>query len=235
MSSPPHHDVHAMSPMTPRWHSCHLWHRHGINDTIMATMTPHCPGAGKGRFWCKTMAQYGTVCNICPHHLTITYMLCHPWHHDGTHVTYDTGMESMTPSWQQWHHTVLELGKDDSGVKQWHNMAQYVIFVLPTSPWRTCYVTHDTTMALMSHMTQTWNQWHTVLELGKGDFGVKQWHNMAQYVIYVLPTSPWRICYVTHDTTMTLMSPMAQTWNQWHHHGNNDTTLSWSWERTILV
>ena len=100
MSSPPHHDVHAMSPMTPRWHPCHLWHRHGVNDTIMATMTPHCPGAGKGRFWCKTMAQYGTVCNICHPHLTMTYMLCHPWHHDGTHVTYDTYMESMTLSWQ---------------------------------------------------------------------------------------------------------------------------------------
>ena len=179
MSSPPHHDVHAMPPMTPRWHLCHLWHRHGINDTIMATMTPHCPGARKGRFWCKTMAQYCTVCNICPPHLTITYMLCHPWHHDGTYVTYDTDMESMTPSWQQWHHTVLELGKDDCGVKQWHNMAQYVIYVLPTSPWRTCYVTHDTTMAHMS--------------------------------------------------------PVTQTWNQWHHHGNNDTTLSWSWERTILM
>ena len=179
MSSPPHHDVHAMSPMTPRWHPCHLWHRHGINDTIMATMTPHCPGAGKGRFWCKTMAQYGTVCNICHPHLTMTYMLCHPWHHDGTHVTYDTDMESMTPSWQQWHHTVLELGKDDSGVKQWHNMAQYVIYVIPTSPWRTYYVTHDTTMAPMS--------------------------------------------------------PMTPSWNQWHHHGTNDTTLSWSWERTILV
>ena len=171
MSSPPRHNVHAMSPMTPRWHSCHIWHRHWINDTIMATMTPHCPGAGKGRFWCKTMAQYGTVCNLCPRHLT----------------------------------------------------------------WRICYVTHDTTMTLMSPMTLTCNQWHTVQELEKGDFGVKQWHNMAQYVIYVLATSPWRICYVTHDTTMALMSPMAQTWNQWHHHGNNDTTLSWSWERTILV
>ena len=335
MSSPPHHDVHAMSPMTPRWHSCHLWHRHGINDTIMATMTPRCPGAGKGRFCCKTMAQYGTVCNICPPHLTMTYMLCHPmtprwhschlchrhwindtlswlrkgyfgvkqwhnmaqyviwhstwftcyvthdstmalmsrahsvesmtqwerailaqygtlcnicpphltmtymlchpWHHDGTHVTYVTDMESMTPSWQQWHHAVLELGNGDSVVKQWHNMAQYVIYVLPTSPWRICYVTHDTTMALMSPMSQTLNQWHTVLELGKGYFGLRQWHNMAQYVIYVLPTSPWRICYVTHDTTMALMSPMSQTWNQWHHHGNNDTTLSWSWERAILL
>ena len=180
MSSPPHHDVHAMSPMTPRWHPCHLWHRHGINDIIMATMTPHCPGAGKGRFWCKTMAHYGTVCNICPSHLTMTYMLCHPWHHDGTHVTYGTNMESMTPSWQQWHHAVLEPGK--------------------------------------------------------GDSVVRQWHNMAQYVIYVLPISPWRICYVTHDTTMAPMSPMTQTWNQWHHHGNNnDTPLSWSWERTILV
>ena len=416
-------------------------------------MTPHCPGAGKGRFWCKTMAQYGTVCNICHPHLTMTYMLCHPWHHDGTHVTYDTDMESMTLAWQQWHHTVLELGKDDSGVKQWHNMAQYVIYVIPTSPWRTCYVTHDTTMAPMSPMTQTWNQWHhhgnngtsmspmtpachlwhkqvtydtnmapmtptwhlwhrhvtyntnmspmtpqhgtydtnitlmartchlwnqhvtydtnmslmtpachlwhqhvtydtnmalmtpiwhlwhqhgtydasmspmapacnlwnhdnthvtydtdmatmthcpgagkgrfwcktmaqygtvcnichphfimtymvchswhydgiyviydtdmesttlswqqwhhTVLELGKGDFGVtinvKQWHNMAQYVIHVTPTSPWRTWYVTHDTTTAPMSPMTQTWNQWHYHGNNDTTLSWSRERTILV
>ena len=226
-------------------------------------------------------------------------MLCHPWHHDGTHVTYDTDMESMTPSWQQWHHTVLELGKDDSGGKQWHNMAQYVIYVLPTSPWRICYVTHDTTMALMSPMSQSlnqsthcpgagkgrfwwkimaqygtvcnichphltmtyilchpwhhdgthvtydtdmesmtpsWQQWHhTVLELGKDDSGVKQWHNMAQYVIYVLPTSPWRTCYVTHDTTMAPMSLMTQTWNQWHYHGNNDTTLSWSWEGTILV
>ena len=179
MSSPPHHDVFAMSPMTPRWHSCHPWHRHGINDTIIATMTPCCSGAGKGRFCCKTMAHYGTVCNICPPHLTKTYMLCHQWHHDGTHVTYDTDMESMTPSLQQWHHTVLELGNDDSGVKQWHNMAQYLIYVLPTSPWRTCYVTHDTMMAPMS--------------------------------------------------------PMTQTWNQWHHHGNNDTTLSWSWERTIMV
>ena len=280
------------------------------------------------------MAQYGTVCSICLPHLTMTYMLCHPWHHDGTHVTYDTDMESMTPSWQQWHHTVLSWWKDNSGVKQWHNMAQYVVYVIPTSPWRTCYVTHDTTMApmspmtqtwnqchqhgnndtrtsmshmtptcklwhqhdtydtyiwhlghqhntygtnmspmapacnlwhqhvtygtnmalmtpachlwhqhityettmtLMSPMTQTWHQWHTVLELGKGDFGGKQWHNMAQYVIYVIPNSPWRTCYVTHDTTMAPMSPMTQTWNQWHYHGNNDTTLSWSWERTILV
>ena len=142
-----------------------------------------------------------------------------------SHVTYDRDMESMTPSWQQWHHTVLELGKDDSGVKQWHNMAQYVIYVLSTSPLRICYVTHDTTMSLMSPMTETWNQWHhhsnndttAVLELGKGDSGVKQWHNMAQYVIYVLSTSPLRICYVTHDTSMAPMSPMAQTWNQWHH------------------
>ena len=216
-------------------------------------MTPRCPGAGKGRFWCKTMAQYGTLCNICPPHLTMTYILCHPWHHDGTHVTYDTDIESMTPSWQQWHHnvlelgkddsggkqwhnmaqyviyvtydtdmesmtlswqqwhhTVVELGKDDSGVKQWHNMAQYVIYVIPTSTWLMCYVTHDTTMTLMSPMSQTLNQWHTVLELGKGDFGVKQCHNMAQYVIYVLPISPWRICYVTHDTTMALMSPMSE-------------------------
>ena len=245
--------------MTP---TCHLWHQHGTYDTSMSPMAPaynlwnhddthvtydtdmasmtHCPGAGKGRFWCKTMAQYGTVCNICHPHLTMTYMLCHPWHHDGTHVTYDTDMESMTLSWQQWHHTVLELGKDntcDLGDKQWHNMAQYVIYVIPTSPWRTCYVTHDTTMAPMSPMTQTWNQWHyhgnndttcTVLELGKDDSGVKQWHNMAQYVIYVIPTSPWRTCYVTHDTTMAPMSPMTQTWNQWHHHGNNDTTLSWA-------
>ena len=296
-------------------------------------MTPHCPGAGKGRFWCKTMAQYGTVCNICHPHLTMTYMLCHPWHHDGTHVTYDTDMESMTLSWQQWHHTVLELGKDYSGVKQWHNMAQYVIYVIPphhdvhamspmTPRWHPCHlwhrhginvtsmatmtpapachiwhqhvtydtnmtpmtptwhlghqhntygtnmspmapacnlwhqhvtygtnmalmtpachlwhqhITYETTMTLMSPMTQTWHQWHTVLELGKGDFGGKQWHNMAQYVIYVFPTSPWRTCYVTHDTPMAPMSPMTQTWNQWHHHGNNDTTLSSSWERTILV
>ena len=287
---------------------CHPWHHddtHVTYDTDMESMT-HCPGAGKGQFWCKTMAQYGTVCNICPHHLTITYMLCHPWHHDGTHVTYGTDMESMTPSWQQWHHAVLALGKDDSVVTQWHTMAQYVICVLPTSPWRTCYVTNDTTMALMSLMTQTWNQWHNhgnndttlswswerrfwcitiaqygtvcnicpphltitymlchpwhhdgthvtygtdmesmtpswqqwhhaVLALGKDDSVVKQWHTMAQYVIYVLPTSPWRTCYVTNDTTMALMSLMTQTWNQWHHHGNNDTTLSWSWERTILV
>ena len=262
-------------------------------------MTPHCPGAGKWRFCCKTMAQYGTVCNICPPHLTMTYMLCHPWHHGGTHVTYVTDMESMTPSWQQCNHAVLELGKGDSVVKQWHNMAQYVIYVLPTSPWRICYVTHDTTMALMAPMSQSlnqsthcpgagkgrfwwktmaqygtvcnichphltmtyilchpwhhdgthvtydtdmesmtpsWQQWHhTVLELGKDDSGVKQWHNMAQYVIYVLPTSPWRACYVTHDTTMAPMSPMTQTWNQWHHHGNNDTTLSWSWEMAILL
>ena len=167
MSFPPHHDVHAMSHMTPRWHSCHLWHRHGINDTIMATMTPRCPGAGKGRFCCKTMAQYGTVCNICPLHLNMIYVLCHPWHHDDTHVTYVTVIESMT------------------------------------------------------HCPGA----------GKG----RSWHNMAQYVIYVLPTSPWRICYVTHDTAMTLMSPMSQTWHQWHHHGNNDTTLSWSWERAILL
>ena len=167
--------------LTMTYMLCHQWHHDGTHvtyDTDIESMT-HCPGAGKGRFWCKTMAQYGTVCNICPPHLTMTYMLCHPWHHDGTHVTFDTDMESMTPSWQQWHPTVLELGKDDSGVKQWHNMAQYVIYVLPTSPWRTCYVTHDTTMALMS--------------------------------------------------------PMAQTWHQWHHHGNNDTTLSWSWERAILL
>ena len=113
---------------------CHPWHHDGTHvtyDTDIESMT-HCPGAGKGRFWCKTMAQYGTVCNICPPHLTMTYMLCHPWHHDGTYVTYDSDMESMTPSWQRWHHTVLELGKDDSGVKQWHNMAQYVIYVLAT-------------------------------------------------------------------------------------------------------
>ena len=124
MSSPAHHDVHAMSPMTPRWHPCHLWHRHWINDTMSWS-------------WERAMlAQYGTVCNICPPHLTMTYMLCHPWHHDGTHVTYVTDMEWMIPSWQQWHHAVLELGKGDSVVKQWHNMAQYVIYVLPTSPWR---------------------------------------------------------------------------------------------------
>ena len=79
----------------------------------------------------------------------MTNKLCHPWHHDGTHVTYGTNMESMTPSWQRWHRTVLELGKDDSGVRQWHNMAQYVIYVLSTSPLCICYVTHDTTMALM--------------------------------------------------------------------------------------
>ena len=131
----PHHLTMTYMLCHP-WHHdgtpCHLWHRHGINDTIMATMTQCCSGAGKGRFCCKTMAHYGTVCNICPPHLTMTYMLCHQWHHDGTHVTYDTDMESMTPSWQQWHHTVLELGKDDSGVKQWHNMAQYVIYVLAT-------------------------------------------------------------------------------------------------------
>ena len=171
MSSPPHHDVYAMSPMTPRWHSCHLCHRHGINDTIMATMTPRCPGAGKGRFCCKTMAQYGTVCNICPPHLTMTYY----------------AMSPMTPR------------------------------------WHSCHLCH-----------RHWIN-DTVLELGKGYFGVKQWHNMAQYVIYVLPTSQWRICYVTHDTTMALMSPMSQTWNQWHYHGNNDTTLFWSWERAILL
>ena len=165
--------------MTPRWHSCHLSHRYGINDTIMATMISYCLRAGKGRFWSKTMAQYGTVCNLCPRHLNMIDVLCHLWHHDGTHVTYHTDMESMILLWQQWYHIVLELGK--------------------------------------------------------GDSGVKQWHNMAQYVIYGLATSPLRICYVTHDTTMALMSPMTQTWNQWHHHGNNDTTLSWSWERTILV
>ena len=169
---------------------CHQWHHDGTHvtyDTDMESMTPSWQQwhhavleLGNGRFCCKTMAQYGTVCNICPSHLTMTYMLCHPWHHDGTHVTYGTDMESMTPSWQQWHHAVLELGK--------------------------------------------------------GDSVVRQWHNMAQYVIYVLPTSPWRICYVTHDTTMALMSPMSQTWNQWHHHGNNnDTPLSWSWERAILL
>ena len=223
--------------LTMTYMLCHPWHHddtHVTYVTDIESMT-HCPGVGKGLLWCRTMAQYGTVCNICPPHLTMTYMLCHPWHHDGTHVTYVTDMESMTPSWQQWHHAVLELGKGDSVVKQWHTMAQYVIYVLPTSPWRTCYVTNDTTMAPMSHMTQTLNQWHTVLELGKGDFDVKQWHNTAQYVIYVLPTSPWRICYVTHDTTMALMSPMSQTWNQWHHHGNNDTTLSWSWEMAILL
>ena len=112
--------------MTPTWH---LWHHHVTYDTSMSPMAPacnlrnhddthvtydtdmasmtHCPGAGKRRFWWKTMAQYGTVCSICHPHLTMTYMLCHPWHHDGTHVTYDTDMESMTPSWQQWHHTVL--------------------------------------------------------------------------------------------------------------------------------
>ena len=219
-------------------------------------MTPRCSGAGKGRFCCKTMAQYGTVCNICPPQLTMTYMLCHQWHHDGTHVTYDTDIESMTHC--PWHHFGVKHGTI------WHS----VIYVLPTSPWRMCYVTHDTTMALMSPMSQiwtmtpSWQQWHhALLELGKGDFvvrqwhtmaqyviyvlptspwrmlchqwhhrchpwhhcpgagdsGVKQWHNMAQYVIYVLPTSPWRICYVTHDTTMALMSPMTQTWNQWHH------------------
>ena len=305
MSSPPHHDVHAMSPMTPRWHPCHLWHRHGINDTIMATMTPHCPElgkdnsgvkqwhnmaqyviyviptspwrtcyvthdttmapmspmtqtwnqwhhhgnndttlswAGKGQFWCKTMAQYGTVCNICHPHLTMTYMLCHPWHHDGTHVTYDTDMESMTLSWQQWHHTVLELGKDDSGVKQWHNMAQYVIYVIPTSPWRTCYVTHDTTMAPMSPMTQTWNQWHhhgnndtTLSWAGKGQFWCK---TMAQYgtvcsICHPHLTMTYMLCHpwhhdgthVTYDTDMESMTP---SWQQWHH-----TVLSW--ERTILV
>ena len=155
MSSPPHHDVYAMSPMTSRWHSCHLCHRHGINDTIMATMAPRCPGAGKGRFCCKTMAHYGTVCNKCPPHLTMTYMLCHQWHHDGTHITYDTDIESMTHCpgagkgrfWckamaqygtvcnicpphltmtymlcHPWHHDVLELGKGDSVVKQWHSM-----------------------------------------------------------------------------------------------------------------
>ena len=169
------------SPPNMTYMLCHPWHHddtHVTYDTDMESMT-HCPGAGKGRFWCKTMAQYGTVCNICPRHLTMTYMLCHPWHHDGTHVTYGTDMESMTPSWQQWHHAVLALGKDYSVLKQWHTMAQYVIYVLTTSPWRTCYVTNDNTMALMSLMTQTWNQWH--------------------------------------------------------HHGNSDTTLSWSWERTILV
>ena len=223
--------------LTMTYMLCHPWHHddtHVTYVTDIESMT-HCPGAGKGRFLCKTTAQYGTVCNICPPHLTMTYMLCHPWHHDGTHVTYVTDMESMTPSWQQWHHAVLEQGKGDSVVKQWHTMAQYVIYVLPSSPWRTWYVTNDTTMAPMSPMTQTLNQWHTVLELGMGDFDVKQWHNMAQYVIYVLPTSPWRICYVTHDTTMALMSPMSQTSNQWHHHGNNDTTLSWSRERAILL
>ena len=227
------------------------------------------------------MAQYGTVCNTCPRHLTwricyvahdTTMTLVSPmtqtwnqWHHHGNndttlswkwhnmaqyviyvlptspwrtcYVTHDTTMtlmSHMTQTLNQWH-TVLELGKGNFNIKQWHNMAQYVIYVLPTSPWRICYVTHDTTMSPMSPMTQTWNQWHTVLELGKGDFGVKQWHNMAQYVIYVLATSPWRFCYVTHDTTMALMSPMAQTWNQWHHHSNNDTMLFWRWERKILL
>ena len=242
MSSPPHHDVHAMSPMTSRWHPCHLWHRHGINDTIMATMTPHCPELMKGQFWCKTMAQYGTVCSICRPHLTMTYMLCHPWHHDGTHVTYDTDMESMTPSWQQWHHTVLA-GK---GLFWCKTMAQYgtvcnichthlTMTYMLCHPWHHdgTHVTYDTDM---ESMTLSWQQWHhTVLELGKDNSGVTQWHNMAQYVIYVIPTSSWRTCYVTHDTTMTPMSPMTQTWNQWHYHGNNDTTLSWSWERTILV
>ena len=157
MSSPPHHDVHAMSPMTPRWHPCHLWHRHGINDTIMATMTPHCPGAGKGRFWCKTMAQYGTVCNICHPHLTMTYMLCHPWHHDGTHVTYDTDMESMTPSWQQWHHTVLA-GKGRFWCK---TMAQYgTVCNICHTHYDVCYVTHDTTMAPTTDMESPNMAWH---------------------------------------------------------------------------
>ena len=262
------HDT-TMAPMSPMTQTWNQWHHHGNNDTTLSW-------AGKGQFWCKTMAQYGTVCSICLPHLTMTYMLCHPWHHDGTHVTYDTDMESMTPSWQQWHHTVLELGKDNSGVKQWHNMAQYVIYVIPTSPWRTCYVTHDTTMAPMSPMTQTWNQWHhhgnndTTLSwkgrfwwkdngtnshcpgAGKGHGTVCsiclphltmtymlchpwQWHPIwhginvcTPHCICLVPTSPWRTCYVTHDTTMAPMSPMTQTWNQWHHHGNNDTTLSWA-------
>ena len=250
-----------MALMTPTWH---LWHQHGTYDTSMSPMAPacnlwnhddthvtydidmasmtHCPGAGKGRFWCKTMAQYGTVCNICHPHLTMTYMLCHPWHHDGTHVTYDRDMESMTPSWQQWHHTVLT-GKGRFWCK---TMAQYgtvcnichthlTMTYMLCHPWHHdgTHVTYDTDM---ESMTLSWQQWHhTVLELGKDHSGVKQWHNMAQYVVYVIPTSPWRTCYVTHDTTMAPMSPMTQTWNQWHHHGNNDTTLSWADERTILV
>ena len=223
MSSPPHHDVNAMSPMTPRWHSCHLCHRHGINDTIMATMTPRCPGAGKWRFCCKTMAQYGTVCNICPPHLTMTYMLCHPRHHDGTHVTYVTDIESMTHCpWAEkglfWCKTMAQYGTVCNICPLHLNM----IYVL-CHPWHHdgTHVTYVTVIESMTHCPGA----------GKG----RSWHNMAQYVIYVLPTSPWRICYVTHDTAMTLMSPMSQTWHQWHHHGNNDTTLSWSWERAILL
>ena len=207
---------------------CHPWHHDGTHVTYgtdMESMTP------SWQRWHHTVLELGkgdsglnngTICNLCPRHITITYMLCHPWHHDVTHVTCDT--ESMTPSWQQWHHTVLELGKDDSGVKQWHDMAQYVIYVLSTSPLRICYVTH----------TPRWHPchlWHRIN--GTIMATITPWHNMAQYVIYVLATSPWRICYVTHDITMAPMSPMTQ--NQWQHHGNNDTTLSWSWERTILV
>ena len=279
--------------MKPRWHSCHLWHRHGINDTLswskgrfwcktmaqygtvcnichphlmtymlchpwhhdgthvtydtdMESMTPswqqwhHTVLPGKGRFWCKTMAQYGTVCNICHPHL-MTYMLCHPWHHDGTHVTYDTDMESMTPSWQQWHHTVLA-GKGRFWCK---TMAQYgtvcnichphlTMTYMLCHPWHHdgTHVTYDTDM---ESMTPSWQQWHHTVLAGKGRFWCK---TMAQYgtVCNIChPTSPWRTCYVTHDTTMAPMSPMTQTWNQWHYHGNNDTTLSSSWERTILV
>ena len=175
-------------------------------------MTPHCPGAGKRRFWCKTMAQYGTVCNICPSHLTMTYMLCHPWHHDGTHVTYDTDMESMTPSWrQQWHHAVLELGKDNSGAKQWHNMAQYVIYVLATqhdvyamSPMtprcHSCHIWHRHWI----NDTLSWSWWNGRHSWCK-TMVTYAWHS---HVIYVLPTSPWR--------TMPYCHPLTPRWHSCH-------------------
>ena len=162
-----------MSPMTPTWH---IWHQHVTYDTIKAPMTPHCSRAGKGRFCSKTMAQYGTVCNLCPRHLT--WRICY--------VTHDTTMplmSHMTQTLSQWH-TVLELGKGDFGVKQWHNMAQYVIYpphltmtCMLCHPWHHdgTYVTYDTDM---ESMTPSWQRWHhTVLELGKGDSGVKQWQS----------------------------------------------------------
>ena len=168
-----------MSLMAPTWH---LWHQHVIYGTNMAPMAPACNLWHQHGTYGTSMALMAPTCNL--------------WHQ---HVTYDTKMSPMTPICHLWHQ----------------------------------HVTYDTSM---TPMTPSMHQWHhTVLELGTGDSALKQWHNMAQYVIYVRATSPWRICYVTHDTTMTLMSPMAQTWNQWHHHGNNDTPLSWSWEKTILV
>ena len=144
------------------------------------------------------MAQYGTVCNMSsPPNWRISYVSKNTIN---SHITF------RPQTCQSIHHYTFSMtshcawswdNRTNSGVRQWHNMAQYVICVLSTSPLSISYVTHDTTMAFMlschlwhtESMTPSWQQWHhTVLELGKDDSGVKQWHNMAQYVIYVLAT-----------------------------------------------